>query len=135
MSVRNTRGKIVSRRSFLRGIGATAAGLALGACCPSGVPKVLTPTSSPTPVPSMVPTVPTAVPTDVPTATPTSVPTDVPTAPPTVAPTATPAPTMDVRPRVAIARAANYDRALVHQQLEAVLDGLGGLGGSSRHQG
>jgi uncharacterized protein (DUF362 family) len=35
---------------------------------------------------------------------------------------------VDVRPRVGIARAVGYERTLVRQQLEAVLDGIGGLG-------
>jgi uncharacterized protein (DUF362 family) len=62
---------------------------------------------------------------------PTGVPTEAlpaaPTAAPTATPTTTPEATIDIRPRVAIARAASYDRALVRQQVEALLDGIGGL--------
>lgn len=134
MSVREKCGRIVSRRRFLRGMGATAAGLVLGGCCPPEVAEILSPTSIPAPttVPTDVPSaVPTAVPTSVPTealpAVPSSAPTAVPTAAPTATPTTVPAATMDVRPRVAIVRAPSYDRALVRQQVEALLDGIGGL--------
>jgi uncharacterized protein (DUF362 family) len=129
MNVRSKRGKIVSRRNFLRGMGATAAGLVLGGCCPAEVDEALLVTPVPTAVPSMVPTdVPTAAPTEAPTSAPTDTVSPTPTATSTATPTAVPMATMDVRPRVAIARAASYDRALVRQQVEALLDGIGGLG-------
>lgn len=129
MSARSKCGKIVSRRSFLRGMGATAAGLVLGGCCPAEVDEVLSPTPVPTAVPSMVPTdVPTATPTEAPTSAPANTVPPAPTATSTATPTAAPAATMDFRPRVAIARAASYDRALMRQQVEALLDGIGGLG-------
>jgi len=122
--------KVVSRRSFLRGLGVAAAGLAVAGCCPKEVADKLAsaataePTSAPTATPVPRPTnVPTGVPTDTPTAATTVMPTSTPTATPTGAPTATP----DVRARVAIARATSYDRALVRGQVEVLLDGIGGL--------
>jgi uncharacterized protein (DUF362 family) len=45
-----------------------------------------------------------------------------------IAPTLAPIPTPTSTPQVAIAQADSYDRSLVHQQVQAMLDGLGGLG-------
>ncbi|MBN1889865.1 MAG: DUF362 domain-containing protein [Thermoflexales bacterium] len=45
-----------------------------------------------------------------------------------VAPTIAPVPTATSPARVAIAQAGSYDRGLVRQQVQAMLDGLGGLG-------
>jgi len=39
----------------------------------------------------------------------------------------TAAPTSSVKPKVAIGRAATYDRALIKSQMQAMMDGLGGL--------
>jgi uncharacterized protein (DUF362 family) len=52
-----------------------------------------------------------------------------PTIPPTRAPTSVPTspPTPSALAQVAIARAENYDRDLVRRQVQALLDGLGGL--------
>jgi uncharacterized protein (DUF362 family) len=122
--------KVVSRRSFLRGLGAAAAGLAVAGCCPREIADKLAsvataePTSAPTASPVARPTnAPTGVPTDTPAATSTVAPTSAPTATPTSAPTATP----DVRSRVAIAQATSYDRTLVRGQVETLLDGISGL--------
>jgi len=67
----------ISRRSFLRTIGAFVAGLLAARCRPGGPTEVASPTPSP--------------------------------------------------PRVALAQANGYERALVRQQVRALLDGLGGL--------
>ena len=60
-----------------------------------------------------------------PVATPTNEPTATLVSTPTVAPTASPTPTL--RTQVAITQAGSYDRDLVRQQVQALLDGLGGL--------
>lgn len=86
-----------------------------------------TPTATPTPSPtSTVTPAPTATPSPAPTATlpPTATPT--PTHTTTPAPTATSAPVVR-SPRVAIARASDYDPAVIHARLRDMLDGLGGL--------
>jgi uncharacterized protein (DUF362 family) len=77
----------ISRRLFLKGMGAAAAGLLAAACRPPS------PAEPPGPTPGTLP-----------------------------AKAATPA-----RSQVAIAQARSYDRNLVHQQVQALLDGLGGL--------
>jgi uncharacterized protein (DUF362 family) len=58
-------------------------------------------------------------------ATPTATSTAAPTATSTIAPTPTPLPPS--LSQVAIAQATSYDRSLVHRQVQALLDGLGGL--------
>jgi uncharacterized protein (DUF362 family) len=85
----------ISRREFLRGLGAVAAGLLAAGCSPKGVLET-------------VESVSTALPTGVPI-----FPTD--------------APTPSLAARVAIAQAESYDRGLVRRQVQALLDGLGGL--------
>jgi len=116
--------KVISRRTFLRRA-AAAALLAAAGCRPETPPGTPEPAST------------TAL-TRAPTATPAPAPTSTPPAAPTVAPTPTPASTPTVAPtvarvsppraRVALAQAAGYDRRLVRQQVQAMLDGLGGLG-------
>lgn len=86
-------GSTVSRREFLHGLGATAAGLALASCAPKAITTAL------------------------PAATST-----------TAAPVAGIA-----KPVVAIAKAASYDPKLVKQQMQAMLDGIGGLGDVLAH--
>jgi uncharacterized protein (DUF362 family) len=129
--------KPISRRSFLQALSAFAAGLLAAACSPAGPPE------TPPPAPTVGPTF---TPADTPTATstvappPTATATATPAAsaqPPigTLTPTATPtatstpalSPTAPALARVAIARAAGYDRAGVRRQVQALLDGLGGL--------
>jgi uncharacterized protein (DUF362 family) len=122
--------KTISRRSFLRSIGTAAAGLLAAGCCPRALIEAVEPTAIVEP-PTAIPTdtltaLPTAAPTSMPATTPTVAPTGAPTAAPTSAPAATPGAVF--RSRVAIAQAASYDRALVRQQVEALLDGIGGLG-------
>jgi uncharacterized protein (DUF362 family) len=77
----------ISRRLFLKGMGAAAAGLLAAACRSPSLAELPGPTSATLP-----------------------------------AEAATPA-----RFQVAIAQARSYDRNLVHQQVQALLDGLGGL--------
>ena len=123
-------GKAIARRDFLKLMGTAAIG-ALSAGCQSNPP-------SPTPIPtaSLSPThLPTASPpsTLIPTASPSSTPiptasrslTPIPTARPS--PTRTPAVTRSLRPRVAIAQVARYERQLVRQQMQTMLDNLGGV--------
>ena len=136
--------KTISRRSFLQAAGAWAAGLLSAGCLPkppSATPlpsPTFTPTTSPTGTPTQTSTAtptpsssPSATPTHTatasPTATPsaTSTPAPTSTATPTISPTATP--TSAARAQVAIAQAADYNRQLVRRQVQAVLDGLGGL--------
>jgi uncharacterized protein (DUF362 family) len=112
---------VISRRSFLRGLGATAAGLLAAGCRPELGSQVVEPTATPTPAPTDTPTsTPTTAPTD------TATPTLPPTATPTTAPTATPG--HPALARVAIAEAKSYDRGVIRQQVRTMLDGLGGLG-------
>jgi uncharacterized protein (DUF362 family) len=80
---------VISRRRFLKGMGAAAAGLLAAGCLPKR------------PIEGPVPT-------------------------PTLAPTISPSPPS--LSKVAIAQAESYDRALVRRQVQALLDGLGGLG-------
>ncbi len=90
----------LSRRSFLRTLGSFAAGLLAAACSPnSSADRPPTSTAGPKAQPAFTPA-----------ATPTAAASD------------------PARARVAIARSASYDRATVRQQVEALLDGLGGLG-------
>jgi len=139
MSIGEKRRRVVSRRSFLRGIGATAAGLLAAGCCPRALIEAVesTATAEPTvtPVPTAVSThTPTATPTAVPSSTPTGVPTSLPTGAPTATPTTVPtgAPSATPQPafrsRVGIAQVDSYDPALLRGKLEALLDGIGGLG-------
>lgn len=100
-SRRHPRG--ISRREFLK-LAAGATGLLVG-CTPGPQP---TPTPTHTPAPTSTPP-------------PTATPTGVPTATPTIAPPST------SLSQVAIAQADTYDRALVRQQVQALLDELGGL--------
>jgi len=127
--------KTLSRRRFLQHAGTAAAGLLAAGCCPRALIEAVEPTAAtePTgvPAPTAVPThTPTAPPTTVPSSTPTGAPTGVPTATPTTAPTSAPTATPEVtfRSRVAITRADSYDRTLIRQQVEVLLDGIGGLG-------
>ena len=135
--------KTLSRRQFLQRASVAAAGLLAAGCCPRALIETAesTATANPTGAPTLVPTViPTSAPTAVPSATlasapadePTTVPasTTAPTSAPTSAPTAVPTavPESAFRSRVAIARVDSYDRALIRQQVEALLDGIGGLG-------
>lgn len=141
--------KNITRRDFLRWLGAAILALISGACRPSGLgtpPEPTVPPTSPAPTaaPTRTPASPTAPPTattaptsPTPTAVPTSPPpaytsTPPPTSPlPTAAPTVTSAPSATPRPagpRVAIARAESYERGLVRRQVRALLDSLGGLG-------
>jgi len=139
MSIGEKRRRVVSRRSFLRGIGATAAGLLAAGCCPRALIEAVesTATAEPTvtPVPTAVSThTPTATPTAVPSSTPTGVPTSLPAGAPTATPTTVPtgAPSATPQPafrsRVGIAQVDSYDPALLRGKLEALLDGIGGLG-------
>lgn len=140
--------KDISRRDFLRWLGAAVLALLSGACRPPapGTPEPTTPpasTTTPTAAATKAPSSPTAPPTataapasPAPSSTPTPAPaptsTPAPTSPlPTAAPTVTPAPSATSRPagpRVAIARAESYERGLVRRQMRALFDGLGGLG-------
>ena len=108
--------RTISRRHFLRGIGAVAAGVLTAGCQPRRLAE------APESVPTVAPTIP---PTDTPPVPPTEAPTIPPTAKPTVAPTTGPAPAS--LSKVAIAQTPGYDRDLVRQQMQALLDGLGGL--------
>ncbi|MBN1814153.1 MAG: DUF362 domain-containing protein [Anaerolineae bacterium] len=135
--------KTLSRRRFLQRAGIAAAGLLAAGCCPRALIEAVESTAAadPTVAPTLIPTViPTSTPTAVPSSTPVGAPTEVLASAPTVAPTSTEAPTAAPMPaptatstpvpraRVAIARADSYDRALVRGQIEALLDGIGGLG-------
>ncbi len=140
------------RREFLRLLGAAIAGFLAG-CAPrtpgtppasplpestaTGVPPTVAatatlsptrPTSTTAPTQTSTPAATQAPPTETPTpeatAEPTATEPPAPTATATLAPTATPLP----GPQVAIARAASYDRTLVRQQVQTLLDELGGLG-------
>ncbi|NIN63197.1 MAG: DUF362 domain-containing protein, partial [Anaerolineae bacterium] len=85
-------------------MGAIGAGLLAASCLPKP------PAEGPGPTPTLAPTIP---PTSMPTSTPTRAPT-IPPSPPSLS-------------KVAIAQVESYDRALVRQQVQALLDGLGGL--------
>jgi len=87
--------KFISRRRFLQGMGAAAAGLLAAGCLPEGSAELPEPTST------IAPTAPASTPT-------------------------TPPPSLPLA-QVAIAHAESYDRTLVHQQVQVLLDGLGGL--------
>jgi uncharacterized protein (DUF362 family) len=125
----------LSRRRFLQRAGIAAAGLLAAGCCPRALIEAVESTAAADP-----PVAPTPIPTVISTSAPTAVPSATPVGAPTVAPTSTEAPTAAPMPaptatstsvpraRVAIARADSYDRALVRQQVEALLDGIGGLG-------
>jgi uncharacterized protein (DUF362 family) len=91
----------ISRRRFLQRLGGAAAGLLAAGCLPKP------PIGMPEPTPTLALTIP-------------------PTSMPTIAPTILPSPPS--LSKVAIAQARSYDRTLVRQQVQAVLDGLGGLG-------
>ncbi len=94
----------LSRRDFLKVAGAAAAGSVLAACAPKTT------------------TVPQPEATSVPPAS---------TLPPVASATAQ-ATTSSAKARVAVARAANYDRALIRSQVEAMLDKLDGIGDTVR---
>ncbi|MCP4536203.1 MAG: DUF362 domain-containing protein [Chloroflexi bacterium] len=121
--------KAISRRDFLCGVGAAAVGLVVGGCSPHEIAETpdLGPTTEPpptgTPVPSRQPTL---SPTDTPEPSATVEPSPTSTSAPTQAPV--PTATVDARTKVAVAQAASYDAALVRQQVEAMLDSIGGLG-------
>jgi len=89
--------RTLSRRGFLKLAGAAAAGSVLAACAPKATPA---PQAEATSIPPTL----TAVPF-----------------------TSATAPVVSSKARVAIARAATYDRTLIRSQVEAMLDGLGGL--------
>lgn len=100
----------ICRRRFLQGLGAVSAGLLASGCQLEEIAETLgpTPTIKPTGEPP---------PGSTPAATPSSTPTTTATAAPDLAP----------RARVAVAQARSYDRAHVRRQVQALLDGLGGL--------
>jgi uncharacterized protein (DUF362 family) len=137
MNTKEKRYRVISRRSFLRGVGAAAAGLLAGGCCPRALIEAVEPTAaaSPTGAPTPIPTVSS---TDTPTATPMDALTDVPTSTtaPTEAPTVAPAPMEapaatshpTIGPRVGIARVDGYDPVQLRGEIETLLDGIGGLG-------
>jgi uncharacterized protein (DUF362 family) len=101
----------IDRRQFLKWLGTAGAAAFIAACQPRS-----TPTPEPTAAPSTTPK-PTALP---PTSTP---------LPPSATPTAIPpSATPDPRTPVAVARMATYDQAGIRQQLEVMLDSLGGPG-------
>jgi uncharacterized protein (DUF362 family) len=121
------KGKTLSRRRFLQQAGTAAAGLLAAGCCPRALIEAVEPTAAvePTGMPS-----PTAVPTRAPTVTPAAVPSSTQTGAPTGVPTGVPTavPESAIRSRVALTRVDSYDRALIRQQVEVLLDGIGGLG-------
>jgi uncharacterized protein (DUF362 family) len=141
--------KAVSRRRFLRDMGVVAAGMLAAGCRPErlvGAPESTStpaPTVMPSPASTIAPTVPssptsTIAPTVTPNPTSTIAPTIGPSATSTLAPTITPRPAPTTAPtitpgsspslaRVAIARTTGYDRKVVRQQVQALLDGLGGV--------
>lgn len=113
-------------------MGALAAGLLAARCRPS------VRTEAPQVASAVSPTAPPAVPSVQPLATRTRVPlTSMPTAPAVATPTASPMVTPTAPPittaappslaQVAIAQAASYDRKVVRQQVEALLNELGGV--------
>ena len=135
----------ISRRDFLAGAAATAAGLLAGCrqtaqpiptstsepvvgpiSTNTPLPPTYTPTSSPTLTPTSTAT---QMPVELPTATATNLPTATSTPAPTAAPVNTPTtiPTPAAAYQVAIAQATSYDRSLIRQQVETMFDGLGGL--------
>ncbi len=132
--------KPLSRRQFLQRAGAAAAGLLAAGCCPRALIEAVesTATAGPIVAPTRFPStpLPTTVPMDTPTASadpmvePTVTPATKlpprPTANPTRVPTAEPEPLF--RSRVGIAQVDSYDPALLREKLEALLDGIGGLG-------
>jgi uncharacterized protein (DUF362 family) len=91
---------VLSRRRFLQGVVSAVTGLLATGCLPKP------PMEGPGQTLTLAPTI-------------------LPTSTPTIAPTIPPSPPS--LSKVAIARAENYDRALVRQQVQALLDGLGGL--------
>jgi uncharacterized protein (DUF362 family) len=131
--------KTLSRRQFLQHAGVAAAGLLATGCCPRALIEAVeptaaaNPTAAPTPVPTVIPTETSAA---APSATPVGMPTEMPTGAPTVAPMPTEMPTVApaatsqpaIGARVGIARVDSYDPALLRGELEALLDGIGGLG-------
>ena len=141
--------KAVSRRRFLRDMGVVAAGMLAAGCRPErlvGAPESTStpaPTVMPSPASTIAPTVPssptsTIAPTVTPNPTSTIAPTIRPSTTSTLAPTVTPRPAPTTAPtitpgsspslaRVAIARTTGYDRKVVRQQVQALLDGLGGV--------
>jgi uncharacterized protein (DUF362 family) len=137
--MKNSRRRTFSRRKFLQRAGAAAAGLLATGCCPRALIEAVEstatadPTAAPTPVPTVVPT---SAPTAASSATPVAVPTEVSTGAPTVAPTSTEVPTVApaatsqpaIGAQVGIAQVDSYDPALLRGKLEALLDGIGGLG-------
>lgn len=106
----------ICRRRFLQGLGAVSAGLLASGCQFEIIAETPGPTSTlkPTgePSPGRTPAARRR-----PTVTPSSTPTTAATATPDLTPQA----------RVAIAQVRSYDRALVRRQVQALLDGLGGL--------
>jgi uncharacterized protein (DUF362 family) len=94
-------GSLISRRRFLQNVGAVAAGLLAAGCCQEGL--VETVESFATIPLTEVPSEPISI----------VLPSDVPVS--------------SSIAQVAIARAESYDRDLVRQQVQTVLDGVGGL--------
>ncbi len=120
----------ITRRRFIQ---LAAAAALLGACAPTPAPQAPEATPRPTTAPSATSTA-TAAPsaTTAPTPMPASpAPTATGTATATAAPTGVPnaTPTPPALARVAIAQAASYEPALVRRQVQALLDGIGGLAG------
>jgi uncharacterized protein (DUF362 family) len=101
--------QIIQRRQFLKLIGLSGLSLLLTKC---GLREIVTPTALPvtsaTPLPQPTPTRPT--------------PSPVPSS------TATAVPTPTYKSMVATGRADSYDPRLLRQELERMLDGIGGLG-------
>jgi uncharacterized protein (DUF362 family) len=133
----HSRPKTLSRRRFLQRAGVVAAGLLAAGCCPRALIEAVEstttigPTVEPAPDLTSIPTeASTAVSTEVPTSAPTvaSSPREVPSGAP--APTEAPAAMSQpaIGPQVGIARVDGYDPALLRGELEALLDGIGGLG-------
>ena len=100
----------LSRRDFLHGMGIAAAGLVLASCTPKG-----------TPAPTAQPAATQAAATQVPTAQTAASGTQAAVVQATTVTVANPKAT------VAIAKAATYDPKLIKQQVQAVLDGIGGI--------
>jgi uncharacterized protein (DUF362 family) len=97
----------ISRRSFLRLAGVYTAGALVAGCRTVVTPELPLPTATAPPIPTttetLIPTVPAAV-------------------PPTAAAQTT------TLYQVAVAQASSYEPGLVYRQVQAMLDGLGGLG-------
>lgn len=116
MKHRSRQDRLISRRRFLKGMGAAAGGLLVAACNPKLPVETPAPTAKATPMELVAPTA---------KATPTETPVPAAGPGPTTTPHATSVSSDLVK--VATARASDYDKALVRQQLRTMLDSLGGL--------